>query len=66
VLALDAALHRLDLLNRRLRQVVECRFFGGMSEQETADVLRVSTRTIQRDWLKARMFLHRELYPDDA
>lgn len=66
LLALDRALDRLNQLNERLRQVVEYRFFGGMSVKETAAMLAVSTRTVERDWAKARLFLHTELYPDVA
>lgn len=66
LLDLDAALHRLDDMNQRLRQVVEYRFFGGMTEKEVAGVLEVSTRTVQRDWAKARAWLYNELYPDDG
>lgn len=66
VLALDAALDRLGELNERLRRVVEYLFFGGMTQQEVAVLLGVSTRTVERDWLKARMFLHRELHAGDA
>ena len=63
ILAIDAALGRLDALSQRLRQVVELRFFGGVPEQEVAELLGVSSRTVERDWLKARMFLLRELEP---
>jgi RNA polymerase sigma factor (TIGR02999 family) len=63
VLALDAALGRLDQIDPRLRRVVEYRFFCGLTEQETADLLQVNVRTIQRDWLKARAWLYKELYP---
>lgn len=66
VLALDEALDRLDRLNERLRRVVEYRFFGGMTDEEVAAVLGVSTRTVERDWLKAKLFLHRELHREDA
>ena len=66
ILAIDAALHRLDAVNQRLRHVVELRFFGGVSEDEIAEMLGVSARTIERDWLKARLFLLRELAPEDA
>jgi DNA-directed RNA polymerase specialized sigma24 family protein len=41
----------------RLTQVVECRFFGGLTEEETAEALGVTVRTVQRDWAKARMLL---------
>ncbi|MDF1502392.1 ECF-type sigma factor [Roseisolibacter sp. H3M3-2] len=60
VLALDAA---LDGLDARQRQVVELRFFAGASEQEIADALGLSTRTVQREWVKARAWLYRALYP---
>lgn len=63
VLALDSALERLEEMEPRLRQVVECRFFAGMAEDEIAEALGVSTRTVQRDWMKARAWLHKELYP---
>jgi RNA polymerase sigma factor (TIGR02999 family) len=63
VLTLDAALDRLDRLNPRLRQTVELRFFGGLSEEETAAVLGCTVRTVRRDWTKSRLFLHRELFP---
>jgi RNA polymerase sigma factor (TIGR02999 family) len=61
VLALDEALERLE---PRQRQVVECRFFGGMEEQEVAAALGVSERTVHRDWIKARAWLYRYFYPD--
>lgn len=64
VLALDDALERLDQQDPRLRQVVEYRFFAGMTEQEIADVLGVTERTVRRDWVKARAWLYKELYPD--
>lgn len=64
LLALDAALDRLDTRDPRLRQIVEFRFFAGMTEEEVAEVLAVSVRTVQRDWAKARAWLYRELYPD--
>jgi RNA polymerase sigma factor (TIGR02999 family) len=63
VLAMDEALRGLE---PRERQVVECRFFGGMEEQEIAAALGVSQRTVQRDWLKARAWLHRYFFPDPA
>jgi len=63
LLALDDALDRLGALDPRLRQVVECRFFGGLTEPETAQALGVTTRTVQRDWARARAWLYSELYP---
>lgn len=62
---LDVALQRLGALDQRLAKVVELRFFGGLSEQETAEVLGVTERTIRRDWRVARAFLHRELHGED-
>jgi len=61
LLAIDEALDRLAAIDARLARVVECRFFGGLSEDETAEVLGVTTRTVQRYWAKARMLLRREL-----
>ena len=61
VLALDQALQRLGALDARLVQVVEWRFFGGMSEPEIAAELGITERTVQRDWRRARAFLHHEL-----
>lgn len=61
LLALDQALDRLAALAPRLARVVELRFYGGLSEAETADVLGITTRTVQRDWAKARMLLRRAL-----
>jgi RNA polymerase sigma factor (TIGR02999 family) len=63
LIALDEALDRLATLNPRLSQVVECRYFGGLSEEETAKALGVTTRTAQRDWVKARAWLYQELRP---
>jgi RNA polymerase sigma factor (TIGR02999 family) len=61
ILELEQALERLHELNPRLVQVVELRFFGGLSVPEAAEALNVGERTIERDWFKARSFLHREL-----
>lgn len=63
IVALDEALERLGAMQPRLRTLVEHRFFGGLSERETAEVLGVSERTVQRDWTRARAWLHKELYP---
>lgn len=57
VLAVDHAIEKLAVRDARLAQVVECRFFGGMSENEIADLLGVSTRTVERDWTRARAYL---------
>jgi len=61
LLAVDAALSRLAGKSPRLAQVVECRFFAGLSEEETAAALEVSLRTAQRDWMRARAWLQEEL-----
>ncbi|MFI5210406.1 MAG: sigma-70 family RNA polymerase sigma factor [Gemmatimonadales bacterium] len=61
LLALDEALDRLATHNPRLSQVVECRYFAGLTEEETAEGLGVTTRTVQRDWAKARAWLYLEL-----
>ena len=61
VLDLNDALERLAAWDARLARVVECRFFGGLTEQETADALGITVRTVQRDWVKARILLRRAL-----
>ncbi len=61
LLQLDEAMNRLAELEPRLARVVECRFFGGLTEEETAETLGVTVRTIQRDWVKARMLLQHAL-----
>lgn len=63
ILAIDEALDRLGAVDERLREIVELRFFGGFSEQEVAELLGVTPRTIERNWIKARLFLLRELEP---
>ena len=63
LIALNDALDRLGKVNERLRLIVEYRYFGGMSEADIAHVLGVSTRTVERDWIKARLWLHQELFP---
>lgn len=61
LIALDAALTRLSDEEPRLGRVVECRFFGGMSERETAAAVGVTDRTVRRDWLKAKAWLQEAL-----
>ena len=61
VVALDDALKELAKVDARKAQVVELRFFGGLSFSETAEVLKLSAVTVSRDWSTARAWLHREL-----
>ena len=66
VLALDEALSRLATFDPRKSQIVELRFFGGLSESETAEVTNVSLRTIQREWGLARAWLYQQLSPGET
>lgn len=61
VLALDAAIARLAALDERAARVVEQRFYAGLSVQETAQLLGVSTKTVQREWVAARAWLRKEV-----
>jgi RNA polymerase sigma factor (TIGR02999 family) len=61
LLDLDRALDRLADLSERQARVVECRFFAGMSVEETAEALEISAATVKRDWQVARAWLNREL-----
>lgn len=61
LLDLNDALERLAAWDPRLARVVDCRFFGGLTEPETADALGLTVRTVQRDWVKARIILQRTL-----
>lgn len=61
VLQLNEALERLRAWDARLARVVECRFFGGLTEPETAEALGLTVRTVQRDWVKARVLLRHAL-----
>ena len=61
VLMVDEALSSLEAFDERLARVVECRYFAGMSEQETAAALQTSLRTVQRDWMRARAWLLEEM-----
>lgn len=63
-LALDEALRQLDTLAPRLVQVVEARYFAGLSVEETAQALGLSPRSVKRDWQKARAWLYRALHED--
>jgi RNA polymerase sigma factor (TIGR02999 family) len=60
----DRALARLAARDERLARVVECRFFAGLTEEETAESLGSSVRTVQRDWMRARAWLREELGGD--
>lgn len=64
LLDVDDALERLAAVSPRLARVVEYRFYGGMTEEQIATVLELTPRTVQRDWLKARMLLRRALTGD--
>jgi RNA polymerase sigma factor (TIGR02999 family) len=69
LLEIHDALDWLAGIDERLARVVECRFFGGMTERETGEALRVTERTVRRDWVKARGLLYHALgvgVPDDA
>jgi RNA polymerase sigma factor (TIGR02999 family) len=63
VLALDEALDRLEKLDPRKSRIIEMRFFGGLSLEETAEALDVSVATVRRDWTLGRAWLSRELTP---
>jgi len=61
MLAISEALDRLGAIDARQVRIVELRYFGGLTEEETAEVLGISTRTVKRDWTVARSWLHAEL-----
>ena len=61
VVAVDAALRRLEELDRRQAQVVEFRFFGGLTTEEIAKVLEIAPITVKREWATAKLWLQREL-----
>ena len=61
LLEVNEVLERLRGVSERLAEVVECRFFAGYDDEETASALGLSDRTVRRDWLKARAWLRREL-----
>ena len=61
LVAIDEALNRLERVSPRQRGVVECRFFGGLSIEETAAAIGISPRTVKRDWILAQAWLQREM-----
>jgi RNA polymerase sigma-70 factor, ECF subfamily len=61
ILAIDQAVTALGRIQARLAQLVECRYFAGLTEEETAEALGVSVRTVQRDWIRARAWLLKTL-----
>jgi RNA polymerase sigma factor (TIGR02999 family) len=61
LVALDDAMRRLSEVSERQCRVVECRYFAGMSIEETAEALQISPATVKREWTVARAWLHREL-----
>jgi len=64
LVALDEALERLGRLDERQARVVECRFYGGLTEEETAAALGISQRTVAREWVTAKGWLYQELRRD--
>jgi len=61
LLEMDEALAQLGAIDARLATIVECRFFGGLTNEEIAQALGITVRTVERDWAKARMLLRMEL-----
>ena len=66
LIAVDDALGKLKEVDGRQARIVECRFFGGMTEEETAEALGIGLRTAKRDWAKAKSWLHREIAASSA
>lgn len=66
VVDIDDALRKLSRIDPRLTRVVECRFFADMNLEETSVALGVNEKTVRRDWIKARAWLHRELARDPS
>ncbi|HEX8096856.1 MAG TPA: sigma-70 family RNA polymerase sigma factor [Pyrinomonadaceae bacterium] len=66
LVALDEALERLARMDERKARIVEMRFFGGLSDEEIAEFLGVSVRTVLRDWKTARLWLYRELAQNNS
>jgi RNA polymerase sigma factor (TIGR02999 family) len=65
LLALNEALERLGSLSPRLGQLIEYRFFGGLTHEEIAEVMGLSVRTVKRDWTRARAWLYEMIHPED-
>ena len=61
LLALDEALKQLEEKDPRLSRIVELRFFGDLSEEETGEVLGISVRTVKRDWMMAKAWLYQQI-----
>jgi RNA polymerase sigma-70 factor (ECF subfamily) len=61
LIALDTAMKRLEQIDARQSRIVELRYFGGLTVEQTAEVLGISPKTVKRDWAVARAWLHREL-----
>ena len=66
LLALDEALERLAAQDPRKSQIVELRYFGGLSVEETAEFLKLSQRTVEREWTMAKAWLFRELSEEES
>jgi RNA polymerase sigma factor (TIGR02999 family) len=64
LILLDDALHKLQQLDAQQCRIVELRFFGGLMIEEIAEVLQISSTTVSRDWLKAKMWLHTQIVPE--
>lgn len=66
LLDLDEALEKLSAMDPRLGKIVECKFFGGLTAEETAEALGIARRTVEREWRRARTYLFRALHPGGA
>jgi DNA-directed RNA polymerase specialized sigma24 family protein len=64
VLALDDAMRQVVAIDPRLEQIIECRCFAGLTVPETARALGMTERTVERDWARARAYLHQAMDPD--
>ena len=65
VLALDNAIKEIAAINPRFEQIIECRYFAGLSIADTAEALGMAVRTVERDWQRARVYLTRAMEPDE-